>query len=106
MRVFNFYKPIYEGASRNYREFVYEITDRLNSEEERIESAKKTNIEFFEKVKEITDNPDNALYAARMIVDLMNKTPRLSYIKEAKLDDKTYDIEIDSLMMTFETIEV
>lgn len=105
-RVFNFYKAIEEGSSENWKEFVRSITDRINNDNELIERAKKANLDFYEKVKEITSDSDNALHAATMIDAVYRKTSRYSYIKNAEFQGKRYDIEIDELMLTFDIVKI
>ena len=55
------YKIYYDGTGKNtlaFRKFAKEIENRINSDIEIIEAAKKVNTEFSEKVKEIISNEE------------------------------------------------
>lgn len=107
MREFKIYGEIGSNPDTlNFRKFMKEIEERINSDVEIIERAKKCNIKFAEKVKEILQNEENALFAGSMICGLQLKTPRYSYIKHLEFGGKEYEAEIDELERRFYLHEV
>lgn len=105
MREFKIYAS-YKGGSLNEQNFMRELEERINSDTEIIERSKKCNQDFFEKVKEITSNPENACFIGTMIEGLKEKHPRYSYIKHINHDGKEFEVEIDELERVFHLIEL
>lgn len=90
----------------NFRKFMKEVSERINSDVEIIENVKKCNREFADKVKDILNNEENILYIGSMIKNLQMTTPRYSYIKHLEYDGKEYEAEIDELERKFYLHEV
>lgn len=88
------------GSSVTYNNFLREIEERINSDTELIESIKKNNVLFSEKIKHIVEEAKPEYYGTA-VVAAMQKTPRYSYIKNLEYDGKLYDAEIDALSRTF-----
>ena len=93
-------RPGETGSSVAYNNFLREIEERINSDTELIESIKRNNVLFSEKIKHIVKKAKPEYYGAA-VVAAMQKTPRYSYIKNLEYDGKLYDAEIDALSRTF-----
>lgn len=107
MREFKIYGEIGNNPDTlNFRKFMKEIEERINADAEIIERAKKCNIEFAEKVKEILQNEENKPFSGSMILGLQFKIPRYSYIKHLEFNSKEYEAEIDELERRFYLHEV
>ena len=99
MREFKIYGEIGSNPDTpKFRAFMKNIEAEINENEELVDRSKKCNIEFADKLKEILNNPENALYVGR--------TPRYSYIKHLEFDGKEYEAEIDELERKFYLLEV
>lgn len=63
MREFKIYGEIGSNPDTpKFRAFVKNIETEINENEEIVNRSKKCNIEFSDKLKEILNNPENALY--------------------------------------------
>lgn len=107
MREFKIYGEIGSNPDTpKFRAFVKNIETEINENEEIVNRSKKCNIEFSDKLKEILNNPENALYVGSMVSGLQFRTPRYSYIKHLEFDGKEYEAEIDELECKFRLFEV
>ena len=107
MREFKIYGEIGSNFDApKFRAFIKSIETRINEDEEIINRSKKCNFEFSNKLKEILNNPENALYVGGMVSGLQFTTPRYSYIKHLEFDGKEYEAEIDELERKFYLFEV
>ena len=107
MREYKIYGEI--GANPdtvNFRKFMEEVAERINSDAEIMESVRKCNREFADKVKEILSNEENTLFIGSMIKGLQMRSPRYSYIKHLEYNGKEYEAEIDELERKFYLHEV
>ena len=103
------YKIYYDDTGKDtlaFRKFAKEIENRINSNDEILAAAKKVNIEFSEKVKEILSDGENAIYAGSMINGLITKTPKYRYIKNVSFNGTCYDVEINLLNREFTFCEI
>lgn len=77
MREFKIYGEIGSNPDTpKFRAFMKSIETRINEDEEIINRSKKCNIEFSNKLKEILNNPENALYVGSMVSGLQFRTSR------------------------------
>ena len=107
MREFKIYGEIGSNPDTpKFRAFMKNIEAEINENEELVDRSKKCNIEFADKLKEILNNPENALYVGSMVSGLQFRTPRYSYIKHLEFDGKEYEAEIDELERKFYLLEV
>ena len=107
MREFKIYGEIGGNPDTpKFRAFMKNIEAEINENKELVDRSKKCNIEFADKLKEILNNPENALYVGSMVSGLQLRTPRYSYIKHLEFDGKEYEAEIDELERKFHLFEV
>lgn len=96
----------YESESVNFHNFAKEIEDRINSDQNILEAAEEANNEFFGKLKKLTEDEENALYAGSSVIEFLNDTPRFEYIKNLEHNGKKYEAEIDLLSRRFHFVEI
>lgn len=99
MREYKFY-AIHTDSCLNFRKFIKEVEERVNSDENRINESKKLNDNFAQKVKEIIEKNEDTAFVGIKIHNLERELPRYSYIKHLKYNDNEYEAEIDSLLRT------
>lgn len=102
MKDFKFYYKEKAGATEiKDRDFIDEITERINNDSELIESAKENNIQFANDVSELLKNEENKHYLFTMIEKVTKNTPRYSVLKNVEFNGDNYIVEIDDLTRTF-----
>jgi cob(I)alamin adenosyltransferase len=107
MREFRIYGEIGTNPdTTNFRNFLKEVEQKINSDVQIVESSKKCNIEFANKIKEMLENEENNLFIGSMIKKLQSETLRYSYIKHLEHNGKEYEAEIDELTRKFWLHEV
>jgi hypothetical protein len=106
MKEFRIYAKCDECWSLNFKKFVKEVEERINSDEHIIESAKKCNLDFTEKVKKILSDSENDLFIGSQIEYLQAHTPRYSFVKNLEYNGVKYEAQIDELERTFVLLEV
>lgn len=106
-RVFKFYGN-YGDLPETFasRQVMRTTQDRINNDTHIIERAKSTNQLLFSKISEITSDPENTEFVGIMVIDLLNKIPRYSYIKNVEYNGSAYDVEIDLVSLTFTFHEI
>lgn len=90
----------------NFKKFMNEVEERINSDLEIIERAKKCNIEFAQSVKRILEDSENDIFIGSMIAGMQSKIHRYSYIKHLEFNGKEYEAEIDGLERKFYLHEI
>lgn len=86
--------------------FVKEIGEQINNDPELIETTRKINMEFSKAIGEILQNGENAEYMGAMVLRLIFKTPRYSFIKNLEYKGRKYETEIDHLDRRFRLFEI
>lgn len=85
----------------NFRNFMKEIENRINSDDALINAAKECNLEFANKMKEILNDESNNLFIGSMIAKFQSSIPRYSYLKNYSFNGDEYDVRIDNLERKF-----
>lgn len=91
--------------SLNFKRFVKEIEETINSDDEIVLCSKECNRKFLEELHKITESTKPE-YVGSAVLGLIHKTPRYSYIKNFEFNGKKYEAEIDGLGRTFRLLEV
>lgn len=105
MREFKIYAANKAGSPK-FIEWINELEKQINDNQEIIESAKKCNLTFYNELKEIMKDEENALCVGSMLSKIQEQTPRYSYIKQVEYDGVKYDVEIDELNRVFRVIPI
>ena len=101
-RVFQFTYQEREGATEiRDKKFIQEVEDFVNNNEEIIKSAKKSNVDFANSIRNIMEDRENDLYLFTMIMAKIMKSPRYSLVKNVEFQGNKYTVEVDSLSRTF-----
>ena len=83
--------------TNEYNKMLDFFENEINGDWEKVKSAQEANKEFFDKIKKITEDPNNAVNFVPLIFSLLLKTPRYSYMR-IEYEGNRYEIRIDSLM--------
>lgn len=97
MKAYKFTGITSESNSLNYIKLTKETEERINSDPEIIEQAKKVNKEYFQKLQEIVKDSENAERAGILVDKLNHSAARFQYIKNIG----EYEAEIDLLTWEF-----
>ena len=90
----------------DFRKFMIEVEQVINSDSYIISRARKANAEFTEQAKKIFENQENNEYAWTMLEGLKNRTPSVSFLKNLEHSGKKYEAEIDYLGRVFYLHEI
>lgn len=98
--------PIYTmESSLNFKNFMKQIGERINGDQEILDSTRQANIKFYDVLKAQLENVEK-VNIAFSIAHLMTHTPQYRYYKNIEFNNKKYDIEIDIINRTFCAIEI
>lgn len=90
----------------NFRKYMKEIEERINTDSKIIERAKRCNAEFAKCLRKFLVDPKNNIYIGSMVAGAQVGCKRYSYIKHLNFNGKEYEAEIDELERRFRLIEV
>lgn len=106
MKEYKIYKEVgFEQDTKKFMDFLDNVEKRINEDEEIIESVKKCNRKFYNALEVKIKNADPEC-AGTIVLNLLKKSPRYSYIKHLELDGVEYEAEIDALTRRFTIREV
>lgn len=100
---FKFYRDNNHG--REYNRILDMFENEMNQDAEVVQHAKELNEQFFNKVKEIVDNPKNAENCGELIIKLLRTSPRIGcmYLRH---EGKRYEIEVDYLAHKLDVLDI
>ncbi len=106
-RAFKIHGEIGENPDTvNFRKFMKEVEERINTDSEIIERAKRCNAGFAECLRTSLADPENDIFIGAMVAGIQVGCKKYSYIKHLNFNGKKYEAVIDELEGRFRLFEV